>query len=890
MVLLDERFDGVSLPFGNPFGQFFVGQRCFPYSTWVDRLPITKPPRFGSNTFSFHDRVFLSRAIEPRWPRHSLTAMIFALPLADVFPFHLRWSLDLPDQIESADVYGDYVYYGSFHEFGVARLSTGKLVWRHPLAKNEFAAPCTAGEGKLFVAAGKGPTYAYDLKTGKLLWKRPKSGYSSAPAYYNGLVFVQTKSNTISALDPKNGQPRWSYVFPGAQPDTELNFGPFYSSGNVLFLDQKGVVSGLKASTGKPAWPAITSSERIERLCVVGNTAYVFDGTNASAYDVISGKRRWISHTRGAPATQVTTANGLVVFQTRLGIVQALDANTGKEKWNKTFRDPRHGGEMFAGWTSTPTGFFSIIDGKGHLLDFDGEEKWAALAPVEQFDRSGTWLGNQMLVFDSHSIHALAPGAAVVAKDNGPRIQSLIGRIEKLSRPETRELLGYGEPALKILLSDISVTLDAYLAETRNKKSTEKSFSRLYDLCQITTEAMLPGATSTALPIAAKSIGTEAESTVMAILLKADDRQTLPLLLQVLVKKSRQEDGRGVALQVVLESRDPRAVRWKLAQMRDPQVDEETAFAVYPTLVDTCGTEGIELARHFMPTNKTLPPLVERLKLDSLGKQQIATGKDSSGTEWVLFNSSLLGSYGDLWIAQKAGGKWVKPIFTGLNTAPVSGFVSKKRDIPKDDPKIKALIAGGWLKTLVNAPGLRKNQDGDGLTDLEEARLGTDPKRTDTDGDGLPDDRDANPVAPDRRLNDPELLIRRALESRYLFDNNFRPGLLSMPAGIRPFEFLGRGGPIIWNLGPEGKWAHPLEKQYEHGVALIRLSERDDARELPKNVPVTDRYIEWNADRSEGTVTISNYYGGLNGTGYKVTMRKISGDWLPVKMVMAWIS
>lgn len=816
--------------------------------------------------------------------------MIFAPPLADVFPFHLRWSLDIPDQIETADVYGDYVYYGSFHEFGVARLSTGKLVWRHALAKNEFAAPCTAGEGKLFVASGKGPTYAYDLKTGKLLWKRPKSGYSSAPSYYNGLLFVQTKSNTISALDAKSGRPRWNYAFPGGQPDTEFTFGPFYSSGNVLFLDQKGVVRSLNASNGKPAWRAISSSRPIERLDLFGKTAYAFDGVNASAYDVKTGKRNWISHTRGALATQATVAHGLVVFQTRLGVVQALDLATGKEKWNKTIRDSQHGGDMFAGWTSTPTGFFSIIDGTGHFLDLAGAEKWTALAPIEQFEKSAKWLGSQMLVFDSHSIHSLAPGAAVAAKDSGPRIRSLVSRVEKLTRPETRELLGYGDPALQVLLSDISLTLDDYLAQVRGKKSTEKSFSRLYSLCEIATQAMMPSATAKALSVAEKSMGSEAESTVTAILLKADDRQTLPLMLDMLAKKSRQDSGRDVALRVVLGSKDPCAVHWKLAQMRSPQVDEETAFAIYPTLVDTCGAEGVELARHLIPTNRTLPPLVERLNLDSLGKRQLATGKDSSGVEWVLFTSSALGSYGDLWIAQKASGKWVNPIFTGVNTAPVSGFVSKKRESPKEDPKIKALIAGGWLKTLVNDRGSRANQDGDGLTDLEEARLGTDPKRADTDGDGIPDDLDANPLAADRSLNEEETLIRRALESRYLFDNNATPGFLSMPAGIQPFEFLGRGGPVIWNKESGERWAHPLEKQYEHGVALIRLGEREDASELPKNASLTDRYIEWNADRSEGTVTVSNYYGGLDGTGYKVTMRKIGEDWLPVKMGMAWIS
>jgi Bacterial TSP3 repeat len=43
-------------------------------------------------------------------------------------------------------------------------------------------------------------------------------------------------------------------------------------------------------------------------------------------------------------------------------------------------------------------------------------------------------------------------------------------------------------------------------------------------------------------------------------------------------------------------------------------------------------------------------------------------------------------------------------------------------------------------------PELMKDSDGDGLTDLEESRLGTDPANADTDGDGLRDGDDPTPL------------------------------------------------------------------------------------------------------------------------------------------------
>ena len=44
------------------------------------------------------------------------------------------------------------------------------------------------------------------------------------------------------------------------------------------------------------------------------------------------------------------------------------------------------------------------------------------------------------------------------------------------------------------------------------------------------------------------------------------------------------------------------------------------------------------------------------------------------------------------------------------------------------------------------------DQDGDGLTDLQEYQLGTDPARPDTDDDGLPDSRDPHPLVPAKVL------------------------------------------------------------------------------------------------------------------------------------------
>src|SRR5205814_1570086 len=84
--------------------------------------------------------------------------------------------------------------------------------------------------------------------------------------------------------------------------------------------------------------------------------------------------------------------------------------------------------------------------------------------------------------------------------------------------------------------------------------------------------------------------------------------------------------------------------------------------------------------------------------------------------------------------------------------------------------------------------------DRDGVPDVVEKRLGTDPARADTDGDGIPDGRDANPLAPPAPARSVRARLLQALfAALYGGDPTRSPVLVMLEPGQRQEFYGGRG-------------------------------------------------------------------------------------------------
>jgi hypothetical protein len=155
-------------------------------------------------------------------------------------------------------------------------------------------------------------------------------------------------------------------------------------------------------------------------------------------------------------------------------------------------------------------------------------------------------------------------------------------------------------------------------------------------------------------------------------------------------------------------------------------------------------------------------------------------------------------------------------------------------------------------------PDVMRDTDQDGWTDLEEARLGLDPRRADTDADGMPDGQDSCPdFAPaDTAINaqDTQILLRAIFA--LLGYSESRELLVVSPESPR-IQVFGYTGPIL------SKMALPT-------------SQADTS-------PIVAR-ITWSIDQpsqspEQATVTIRISRSAMASIMHSVSLRKIEGQW-----------
>jgi outer membrane protein assembly factor BamB len=249
------------------------------------------------------------------------------------------------------------------------------VAWTYTLRTDypQFSNPAV-WEGTVYVTFAGGTLYAFDAKTGRVLWTY--SGPVAPPAVDNGIVYTQDGVNA-EALDAHTGALLWSYAI-----DQGLSATAPTVAGNAVFLGQGVSLYALNAVTGKPIW-SFTPREGlfVSAPAVHNGVVYACAGDHAGGFgacyglDEKTGEVLWqYSVTDGAIEDGPTVAYGLVFFEEEYQGVFALDASSGSVVWH-------YPTGLLSGSVTVANGK-AYITGDGGLLALDaytGKLLWNSL-------------------------------------------------------------------------------------------------------------------------------------------------------------------------------------------------------------------------------------------------------------------------------------------------------------------------------------------------------------------------------------------------------------------------------------------------------------------------------------------------------------------------------
>jgi len=290
-------------------------------------------------------------------------------PTGDV---HMKWRFKTGNKVRSTPVaYKGMIIFGSNdgNLYAVDELS-GRQRWAFRTDGPVSSSPAVAGH-TVFIQSGDGKLHALEVETGKQRWAftvgkelpfrngiaptdfgPPDYGlwdfFLSSPAVASDMVYFGGGDGTLYALDARTGKKLWTFSTTGRVRST-----PAIDSGTVYFGSMDGTFFALDASTGIQKWKFKTEGNEYFPAGEIQSSPAVVNGTvyfgsrdyYVYALDAASGALRWKTQHKdswvvGSPAVH----DGMLFVGSSDGkFVQALDANTGKEKWHE-----KTGGNVFA--------------------------------------------------------------------------------------------------------------------------------------------------------------------------------------------------------------------------------------------------------------------------------------------------------------------------------------------------------------------------------------------------------------------------------------------------------------------------------------------------------------------------------------------------------------
>lgn len=244
----------------------------------------------------------------------------------------------------------------------------------------------------------------------------------------------------------------------------------------------------------------------------------------------------------------------------------------------------------------------------------------------------------------------------------------------------------------------------------------------------------------------------------------------------------------------------------------------------------------------------------------------LAKTTDEKNRTWAIFQWKRYGRE-DTWLTRAVEKeKWSRPILLYLPRMPT--LWPYRHTGLKWDDKCSFQIKNDSIKIVVDKQIWESrisdhlaDLDRDGLPDLVEARLLTDPNNPDSDKDGLPDGKDSNPLTPRHSDSNDITEIRQVVFSFLFATSNSQDALVIVGgADFAKQEYYGFGDFVL--RSPE------IRRGFVNITGIkVKLKSPDAA-----------------------TAYIGDYEGSLAASGHVAKLKKLHGKWVVVEFEMTWQS
>jgi outer membrane protein assembly factor BamB len=234
---------------------------------------------------------------------------------------------------------------GSSGEVAAFDLETGRAVWKSHI-KGTLSAGTGAGNGVVTVATNKGDVIALEASDGRVRWRARVGGeVLAAPAIAASVVAVRTVDGKLHGLALADGKPSWLVEQPIPRLTLRGTARPVVAAEAVLCGFDNGKVVAVSQADGVVLWEATVSPPKgrteLERLVdidsavrVIGQDVYVvgFQG-RAAMLALDSGQVWWARELSSYRGLDVDSDN--VYVTTAVGEVAGLARRTGIELWRE---------------------------------------------------------------------------------------------------------------------------------------------------------------------------------------------------------------------------------------------------------------------------------------------------------------------------------------------------------------------------------------------------------------------------------------------------------------------------------------------------------------------------------------------------------------------------